>query len=227
MKFFSKSAKKAEDDEYNSQSEPSSPVKSPTKPPAKAPPKSSAASSSSQRPAPRPESPSLRDAKARPSRSFARQPTDPGSRRKKIDPDTHPLNLPPEQRKRFSAMSANNINNRSSMDIDREPPSGTPSSPPPQQPASQATPSSSASKMPAAAAANGVPSPMNIDSDVPVPPPHRSQPSSPTPSPLEEAEAYKAAGNRFFKEKDYKRAIEEYSKGEPLNRSPVSDTHPD
>lgn len=51
---------------------------------------------------------------------------------------------------------------------------------------------------------------------VPVPPPHKSQPSSPVaaaPPTPEEAEAFKAQGNKFYKAKDYRKAIEEYSKG--------------
>lgn len=201
--FFSKKSSKKhlaedDDDEDFSHSEPSSPVKSPAKSPSKS------GSQKSQKPA-RPDSPSARESKPRSSRNIARQATDPGSsspRKKKIDLDTHPLNLPPEERKRFSALSA--MSNRDSMDIDKEPAAnGTPSSPPPQPQHPD-----SFSKT----AANGA-SPMHIDSDVPVPPPHRSSPSSPVPSPEEEAEAYKAAGNKLFKEKEYKRAIEEYSKG--------------
>lgn len=41
----------------------------------------------------------------------------------------------------------------------------------------------------------------------PTPPPHRPQPTV-------DAEACKAAGNKFFKAKDYKKAIAEYTKGE-------------
>ncbi len=151
MKLFSKRPSKkshaADDPEDDlSHSEPPSPVKSPTKTPSsssktassKTPSSKPAAAAAAQRPL-RAESPSTRESsKPRTSRSFARQSTDPGSgsassssRRKKIEPDTHPLNLPPEERKRLSAPSA--MSNRNSMDIDREPPASTPSSPPPQQ----------------------------------------------------------------------------------------------
>ena len=104
--------------------------------PAKSPATPSASRSPSKRSILRPESPSSRgEAKpptSRPSRSF-RQATDSASRKKKIDPDTHPLNLPPEQRKRLSALSA--MSDRTSMDVDKEPVNGaTPSSPPPQAP---------------------------------------------------------------------------------------------
>jgi DnaJ homolog subfamily C member 7 len=60
--------------------------------------------------------------------------------------------------------------------------------------------------------ANGINNPANGDA-APAPPPHRSNPSSPVPTAEDEAEAYKAAGNKFFKEKDYKNAIIQYTKG--------------
>jgi DnaJ family protein C protein 7 len=67
------------------------------------------------------------------------------------------------------------------------------------------------------------------DSDRPAPPPHRYTKSPPPPTanyaatpeaatppaepPTIDAEEYKAAGNKFFKIKDYPAAIKEYSKG--------------
>lgn len=42
----------------------------------------------------------------------------------------------------------------------------------------------------------------------PTPPPHRSNSSS-----TDEADNFKLAGNKFFKDGDYRRAIEEYNKG--------------
>lgn len=42
----------------------------------------------------------------------------------------------------------------------------------------------------------------------PTPPPHRSS------SGTAEADSFKLAGNKFFKDKNYTRAIEEFSKGE-------------
>lgn len=42
----------------------------------------------------------------------------------------------------------------------------------------------------------------------PTPPPHRSNSSS-----TDEADSFKLAGNKFFKDGDYRRAIEEYNKG--------------
>jgi DnaJ family protein C protein 7 len=44
----------------------------------------------------------------------------------------------------------------------------------------------------------------------PTPPPHRSNSSS-----TDEADNFKLAGNKFFKDGDYRRAIEEYNKGKP------------
>lgn len=94
------------------------------------------------------------------------------------DPDSHPLNLPPDELRRLSAMAAVRDDSRSSMDVD------TP-----------ATPSS---------AQNGVNG--TTDERSPTPPPHRS-------SPTIDADSFKLAGNKFFKDKDYNRAIQEYNKG--------------
>jgi DnaJ family protein C protein 7 len=88
------------------------------------------------------------------------------------------------------------------MDVDRDS-SAVPSSPPPPQPKKQ---SSFSVPIP-----NGINTAVNGEG--PVPPPHKSNPSSPIPTTEEEAESYKAAGNRFFKEKDYKNAIIQYTKG--------------
>jgi len=50
--------------------------------------------------------------------------------------------------------------------------------------------------------------------DAPAPPPHKS-PSSPPPpeAPTVDAEACKAAGNKFFKAREWQKAIQEYTKG--------------
>lgn len=88
------------------------------------------------------------------------------------------------------------MSGRNSMDIDQEPVNGAS----PQTPKKQTNFS--------------VPIPNGSSHDgAPAPPPHRSNPSSPIPTPEEDAESYKAAGNRFFKEKNYSKAIEQYSKG--------------
>ncbi|KAI9166640.1 DnaJ subfamily C member [Paramyrothecium foliicola] len=201
MKFFGGSKKPSSkknasspvlddrDDPHYSHSEPSSPTKSPTKPPAK----------KTSRPAPH-----IPDPKApRPSRGL-RHSTDPGSssRRSKIDFDTHPLNLPPEERKRLSELSKAAMSGSNSMDIDREPVNGA-TSPQSQNPSAQSNFS--------------VPIPNGTSHDEPpAPPQHGSNPSSPILTPQDDAESYKAAGNRFFKEKNYAKAIEQYSKAVDL-----------
>ncbi len=91
------------------------------------------------------------------------------------------------------------------MDIDSESSNVAPTSPPPQVniPGAFDTPKTNGT--------NGV-----VSGEGPVPPPHKSNPTSPVPAPAptaEEAEAFKTAGNKFYKAKEYKRAIEEYTKG--------------
>jgi DnaJ family protein C protein 7 len=223
-----------EDDDYF-QSQPSSPAKPPTKSsPTKSPAKKSSTAASSAA-IPRSDSPSSREShKPRPPRAFGRHSTDPGShssrRSKKIDPDTHPLNLPPEERKRLSALSA--MSDRNSMDIDSEPVNGgtTPSSPAQaSQPASQPKPVQHSksftvplnTKTEAENAPNGTNgtngSPVidltKEDEDVPQPPPHRSAPQSPAQTAAEDAETFKNEGNKYFKAKEYTKAIEYYTKG--------------
>ena len=53
----------------------------------------------------------------------------------------------------------------------------------------------------------------------PIPPPHKTPSPSPPPKPAYDPEACKATGNKYFKAKDYTRAVQEYSKGNepPLN----------
>jgi DnaJ family protein C protein 7 len=188
MKFFGGSKKPSkknasspdfDDDPHHSQSEPSSPTKSPTKP-----------SKKSSRPA------SYVDSKPpRPSRT-SRLSTDHSSRKSKIDYDTHPLNLPPEERKRLSELSKAAMSASSPMDIDPQPVNGAS----PQNPSAQSN--------------FAVPIPNGTTHDEPpAPPQHGSRPSSPILTPQDDAESYKAAGNRFFKDKNYTKAIEQYSKG--------------
>ncbi|KAK0629876.1 hypothetical protein B0T17DRAFT_589537 [Bombardia bombarda] len=228
------------------QSQPPSPTKSPTKTSAPQPSPATSRSPSKKahhRPASPPSAASREQPKPqqqqqqqqqqqRTSRNFTRHATDPtGSssssssrKQKKIDPDTHPLNLPPEQRKRLSALSG--VSARNSMDIDKEPVNGgTPSSPPP-QPQQQQQQKSQKPSAPShtnsftvpvtttTTTTNGADAPVNgaTDGDVPAPPPHRSQPSSPVQSAAEDAEKYKNEGNKFFKDANYSRAIELYSK---------------
>lgn len=213
-----------------SHSEPASPAKSSTAPPSvSAAPAAAAAASpnkaaSSPKKSSRPVSyrDSARDAASpKPSAPrtarLSRHSTE--RRSTKFDADIHPLNLPPEERKRYSAALANSaaMSGISAMDIDREPANGAAANPssPPQQ---ASNPSAQANF--AVPISNGASHP----TEAPVPPPHKSNPSSPAPSPHDEAEAYKAAGNRFFKDRNYSKAIEQYSKGKtasPPHPSPA------
>ena len=112
----------------------------------------------------------------------------------------------------MSALSA--MSDRSSfdkMDVDREASTAPPSSPPakPQPPPKKkvTVPISIPTNT------NGTKEPTNDEG--PAPPPHRSNPSSPVPTTADEAESYKVAGNKFFKERDYRNAIIQYSRGMP------------
>jgi DnaJ family protein C protein 7 len=105
------------------------------------------------------------------------------------------------------------------MDIDRE----NSSSPAPAP--SPSSPGLGAADAPKTNGANG----SSHDPSRPAPPPHRYTKSPPPQSanyaatpeaatppaepPTIDAEEYKAAGNKFFKIKDYPAAIKEYSKG--------------
>ncbi|KAK4193608.1 hypothetical protein QBC35DRAFT_371323 [Podospora australis] len=176
-------------------------------------------------PPPKPQPP--RPSSHPPPSSSSRHSTDPTrtssfSRRKKVEPETHPLNLPPEQRireqrKRLSELSARST--RNSMDVDKEPVNGgvpstsKPSSPPP-PPQQQQHKASASFTVPvtngaADASTNGA---APADEAVPAPPPHRSSPSSPVQSEAEQAESFKNDGNKFFKAGDYTHAIEFYTK---------------
>jgi DnaJ homolog subfamily C member 7 len=191
-------------------SESSSPVK-----PASLPAKSSAKPSGKK--SSRPASPAhlqREQTKSRSSRSFGRHSTD-SSRRGKFDPNTHPLNLPPDEIKRLSALSAmSDRNSFDKMDVDKENSAQPPSSPPPAQPQKSFTvpinsPTTNGSKP------QPQPQPQS-NGEGPAPPPHRSNPSSPVPSDAEQAENYKSLGNKSFKDRQYKKAIREYSQGNCL-----------
>jgi DnaJ family protein C protein 7 len=118
------------------------------------------------------------------------------------DPDSHPLNFPPELR-RLSALSAMATNDQSFKDVDMDR----------QQTSSPTT----ASSTPTTPSANGFAS----DPIAPEVPPHRIPTSSPPVAqkppaeskPQVDPEIHKAAGNKFFKAKEYVKAIAEYSKG--------------
>ena len=134
--------------------------------------------------------------------SSREQPTTHTSRRNRDsnsdrhDRNSHPLNLPlDELRRRTSAME----DSRSSMEVDKDEAvvSSEPSSPAPQTPVHQT---------------NGTKNSFESEKS-PTPPPHRSMPAQPA-KPAVDAEACKAAGNKYFKTKDYNRAIQEYTKGQ-------------
>lgn len=180
-------------------SDPSSPVKPSGS--SKSPTKKSARPAS-------PAHPQREPSKSKSSRSFGRHSSD--SRRAKYDPkydpNTHPLNLHPDEIKRLSALAAmSDRNSFDKMDVDKENSAQSPSSPPPpQQPTKSFT-------VPINSPTNGTKPESNGEG--PAPPPHRSNPSSPVPSDAEQAENYKSLGNKSFKERQYKKAIKEYSQG--------------
>lgn len=117
---------------------------------------------------------------------------------------THPLNLPPDERRRL-AMSFDDMG--SSMNVDSSTPATQTSAS-----SSPANHSQTDTPMTPATETNG-----NNEKQperLPTPPPHMSKP------PPVDAEACKLAGNKFFKGGDYARAIQEYTKGEisPFDR---------
>ena len=126
----------------------------------------------------------------------------------KPDEDSHPLNLPHDQLRQLSAAMAEANANGDTMDVDepQAPTSPLKASPPatPSQSAPGAFPDSTTNGN-----TNGVSD--HDDEKSPTPPPHKEPPPPPV-----DAEACKAAGNKFFKAKDYARAITEYTKGTVL-----------
>lgn len=201
MNFFSKKSKKSPPsphDEVNNDNH-TAPRQSPS-------PKKSSTSSSS-RSNRRDSKDDRRNSHTSSHSSGSRGPT-PISRAHTFDTNTHPLNLPPDLR-RLSALSNMNEQPRPEpMDVDSDP---------------HVQPATPTEKMPGAfnaAAANGVNGSENKDrmdvDGAPTPPPHKSAPTSPVAPPAptpEEAEAFKNAGNKHYKAKEYRQAIEEYTKG--------------
>jgi len=131
----------------------------------------------------------------RSSKSYSR----PASRR--LSADSHPLNLPYDELRRLSAARMSPPSSKSSSPApapNRAPPAGEPME---TTPAPEVPPPAS----------NGEDQVME---DRPAPPPHRT-PTSPPPQKQprpEDAEAFKAEGNRFYKAGSYGRAIDEYTK---------------
>jgi DnaJ family protein C protein 7 len=140
------------------------------------------------------------------------------SQHTRYDPESHPLNLPPELR-RLSALSAMATNEYPSKEVDMD------------RQQTSSPPAAVSSSAPTTPSANGhVNSPF-----APEVPPHRvptgpspvvqtpvqkSQAPPPESKPQIDSEAHKAAGNKFFKAKEYAKAIEEYSKGTEATQSP-------
>ncbi|KAK4507614.1 hypothetical protein PRZ48_001349 [Zasmidium cellare] len=161
---------------------------------------------------------SAKDAKSkspRSSKSFSRS-----------NPYEHPLNLPPDELRRLSALSASMSSPRDSREEGGVPIHSDPmeTTPAPETPG--AFPQS-----------NGVNGEHQNDEDQenrPTPPPHRT-PTSPQPQPEKsdkpekpeireaEAEAYKAAGNKLYKAGQYGSAIDEYTKA--IEANPTSSTY--
>jgi DnaJ family protein C protein 7 len=115
-----------------------------------------------------------------------------------FDPDSHPLNLPPDQLRRLSALA--NMSEQQSqpvlpteMDVDSNEVNGATSSP--------------------ADSTNDVNGTTN--GKAPTPPEHKSPSPAPPPAPTEEeAEQWKMMGNKFYKNGEFKKAVEQYTKGE-------------
>jgi DnaJ homolog subfamily C member 7 len=127
-------------------------------------------------------------------------------KKEKENRDSHPLNLPPDELRRLSAAMAAQDGARDSMDLDINgslPAQNLESSSASSKPAPGAFPSNADDAL---NAVNGD----HEDEKSPTPPPHRVQIVE---KPVVDAEAAKAAGNKFFKAKDYSRAITEYTKG--------------
>lgn len=126
--------------------------------------------------------------------------------------DTHPLNLPPDERERRRSAMEGPSEVSSHMDIDQG--SAAASAPP------SPTPLTSG----AFQEANGGMYDDRVYGDAsPLPPPHApNTTSSPVPQPLQppqptqptiDPEACKSLGNKYFVAKDYTKAIKEYTKG--------------
>ncbi|KAI4723932.1 TPR-like protein [Aureobasidium sp. EXF-10728] len=158
-------------------------------------PKSTTHSAASDTPLPRPSSVSQRPTSSRTtSRPLSRSPEKKAKADKKSkkqdrahDPDTHPLNLPPQERARLSRLSVR-------MDQEKQQTNG-----------------------------NGTADKPTENGDAaPAPPPHKT-PTTPPPPTTEDAEAFKAAGNKYFKAGDYTKAIAEYTKA--VEADPKSPTY--
>lgn len=131
-------------------------------------------------------------------------------KKKTKDIDEHPLNLPPEELRRLSARMARDEKRSSTqMDVDVDSESAQPD-----LGSQDSQPTTPGDNTPGAFPTSEKLSNGDADSDT------REQTKSPPPplhriniQPKMDPEAAKAAGNKFFKAKDYGRAVVEYSKG--------------
>lgn len=130
------------------------------------------------------------------------------------DRDSHPLNLPPDELRRLSAMAAARDDSRSSMDIEQPDAAAATNTAVSPSAFSTLTQQDSRASSPGTQS-NGVHS--DTAERSPTPPPHNVPSSTPQPAPpVVDAEACKLAGNKFFKAGDYQKAISEYTKGKCL-----------
>lgn len=138
-----------------------------------------------------------------------------GSSRRRSSADdnaSHPLNLPPDELRRLSALQNRTPSAAAIM--------GSPGDETTGEPMQESTPAPQTPGAFPQANGNGV-NGEHSGSNAPTPPPHKSPSSSPPPQqqanspppPPVDAEQCKEAGNKFFKAKQYDKAIEEYTKG--------------
>jgi DnaJ family protein C protein 7 len=158
-------------------------------------------------------------------------------RNSKYDPkNEHPLNLPPEELRRLSAMSVASeqhpqpsAGGGDPMDTSRD----FTSSPPPTSPLSSSAqsmpggfpqPNGSAPKTNGAAKKEEDAAPRPPPHRTPTSPPPQKNPTAPPPADPVAAEKFKSDGNKFFKAKDYPQAIREYTRG-MTNQADGSNMH--
>lgn len=201
--FFSKSSpkKKPDSDSKSNQKAPDLSPRSPTR------------KSSSRSP--------TKSTRERQPRSVRKTPRTQNSSRQIFAADTHPLNLPPDEReRRRSAMEApGEALPVMEVEDDSRAPS-VPSSPPPMSPGiipdmkggRDEDRNGDSSPAPPPHGINTTSSPPPAPKWAFPPPPSLFQPQQPTIDP----EACKTLGNKYFIAKDYKRAIKEYTRGECL-----------
>ncbi|KAK3701495.1 hypothetical protein LTR37_015469 [Vermiconidia calcicola] len=130
--------------------------------------------------------------------------------------ETHPLNLPPEEFRRLSRLSAMSSaqQQENGEAVHSDPMETTPapeSAPPGAFPSSNGVNGDAGAEQTSSEEERG-----------PAPPPHKSSPQPPE-MPKVDSEACKASGNKFYKEKQYQKAIDEYSKA--IDASPKSSTY--